>query len=103
MVSYDTLTDALADLKQRGYSHDFKLRENGIEDAATGLTLAPDEFEIVEVYRFEGMSNPDDNSVVYAIESRDGLKGALVDAYGMYADSLKSDIIEKLRMTFPHK
>jgi len=99
MASYDTMTEALAGLKQRGYSHNFMLKSDRIEDVATGVTLAPEDFEIVEVYRFEGMSNPDDNSVVYAIESRNGLKGALVDAYGMYSDSLKTEIIEKLRIT----
>jgi len=93
------MTEALAGLKLRGFTHNFALNDSGIEDAEVGVTLDPEEFEIVEVYRFEGMSNPDDSSVVYAIESRDGLKGALVDAYGMYSDSVKTGIIERLRIT----
>ena len=59
MVTYDTLTDALNGLKKRGYSHEFRLNDKGIVDEDAGVTLAPDQFEIVEVYRFEGMSNPD--------------------------------------------
>jgi len=49
-----------------------------------------------EFHRFEGMSNPDDNSIVFAISSDDGIKGTLVDAYGIYADSLTESMIKKL-------
>ena len=51
---------------------------------------------VEEFHRFEGMSSTDDNSVVYAISSKDGLKGILVDAYGVYASSLSDEMIRKL-------
>jgi hypothetical protein len=41
---------------------------------------------IREVHRFEGESDPDDMSVVYAIEGKDGTRGVIVDAFGIYAD-----------------
>jgi hypothetical protein len=50
----------------------------------------------VKHYRFEGISNPDDNEILYAIETDDGVKGTLVDAYGMYADSNVASFMEKL-------
>jgi hypothetical protein len=40
----------------------------------------------VEHYRFEGASDPDDMSVVYAIESAGGPKGIIADAFGTYAN-----------------
>jgi hypothetical protein len=40
---------------------------------------------VVNYFRFEGPSNPDDMSILYAIEANDGVKGTLVDAYGTYA------------------
>jgi hypothetical protein len=43
-----------------------------------------------EFYRFEGMTNPDDSSILFAISSSDGLKGTLGDAYGVYAENLNS-------------
>jgi hypothetical protein len=43
------------------------------------------------------MSNPDDNSILFAISSGN-LKGALVDAYGVYSENLTEGMIKKLRM-----
>ena len=51
-----------------------------------------------EVHRFEGMTNPDDSSVLYAIASTGGLKGLLVDAYGAYAESVSQEMIRKLQI-----
>jgi hypothetical protein len=41
---------------------------------------------VVDFFRFEGESDPADNSILYAIETDDGKKGILSDAYGPYAD-----------------
>lgn len=98
MKSYATLTEALDDLKRRGYAADFDLRPHCIECAAAQLELHPDDFEITEFYRFEGANDPGDSNVVYAIAGKNGLKGVLVDAYGAYSDSLTAEMLEKLRM-----
>ncbi|HNP16938.1 MAG: phosphoribosylpyrophosphate synthetase [Thalassobius sp.] len=98
MKNYDTLSEALNDLKTRGYSNDFNLKPHCIECPAHKLELHPEQFEVKEVYRFEGMSNPDDNSILYAIESKDGFKGVLVDAYGVYAEALTEEMIRKLKV-----
>jgi hypothetical protein len=98
MHTYDTLSQALNDLQARGFTYDFNLLENNLECKAKQSLYNPQQFNVVEVYRFEGMTNPDDSSVVYAIETEDGLKGALVDAYGAYADSLSPELIAKLNI-----
>lgn len=94
---YNTMSEALDDLTKRGYTLDFNLREKCIECQDLNAEYQPDEFQVEEVYRFEGMTNPDDSSVLYAIASKDGKKGTLVDAYGAYADPLSSEMIEKLK------
>lgn len=96
MKNYNTLSEATNDLYKRGYTLDFNLKDNCIWCNHGNIQLAPEEFEVVELYRFEGMSSTDDNSVVYAIESKDGLKGLLVNAYGVYADTTSAEIIAKL-------
>ncbi|HEV3251772.1 MAG TPA: phosphoribosylpyrophosphate synthetase, partial [Puia sp.] len=62
------------------------------------VSLAPSEFEITEMYRFEGNSDPADEAVVYAIESKHGQKGVLVNGYGISADSLGVEMMQKLSM-----
>ena len=97
MENYDTLVAALAGLKGRGYPLDFNVAFDNITCAENGLCLNPQEFEIKEVYRFEGDTNPDDEDVVYAVESKDGkLKGVLVNAYGIYSDPVSDEMLQKL-------
>jgi hypothetical protein len=98
MNNYKTLSEATNGLKARGYTLDFNIKPDCIECAAQDLRLHPEDFAIDEFHRFEGMSNTDDNSIVYAISSKTGLKGVLVDAYGVYAASLNDDMIKKLRI-----
>ena len=94
--AYTTLSEAINDLKVRGYREDFNLHPEKVECAALNLQWHPEDFTVDEFYRFEGMSSTDDNSIVFAISSKDGVKGVLVDAYGVYADSLSEAMIRKL-------
>lgn len=99
MNSTDTVTDALKELKRRGYTIDFNIAFDKIICSDNKICLNPHEFEIVEVFRFEGDSNPSDEDVVYAIESKDGkVKGTMTSAYGMYAETVSSEMIQKLSM-----
>ncbi|MEI9946656.1 MAG: phosphoribosylpyrophosphate synthetase [Chitinophagaceae bacterium] len=96
MHAYDTVTAAVNGLKKRGYTLDFNLKENCIichEDK-----FHPEDFEITEVYRFEGNSDPADEAIVYAIESNKGHKGVLVNGYGISSDAMTSEMAKKLTM-----
>lgn len=94
--NYNTLSEATTDLKKRGYTYDFNLKHDCVECPAIQLQLAPERFSVDEFYRFEGMSSTDDNAIVFAIRSTNGIKGTLVDAYGVYAESLSDAMVRKL-------
>lgn len=96
MKTFETLSQAINNLEQHGYVNDFNLHPEWIECAPLSRKFLPQEFHVDEVHRFEGMTNPDDSSVLFAISSSDGVKGLLIDAYGVYADSLSPMMIEKL-------
>ncbi|MEI7734609.1 MAG: phosphoribosylpyrophosphate synthetase [Ferruginibacter sp.] len=99
METYDTVTAALSGLNARGYTTDFNIAFDKLICNKKETTLDLHEFEIVEVYRFEGDSNPDDEDVVYAVESFDkNIKGTLTSAYGMYADNISTEMLRKLSM-----
>lgn len=94
-VYYATVKDALDKLKEQGYTTDFNLEENCIVCHAGKFNA--DDFEITSIYRYEGDSNPGDESTVYGIESMTGIKGVLVTSYGAYSDKMSDDILQKLR------
>ena len=97
MPACTTLTEAMKILADKGYNYDFNLANDCIECKEQELRLHPEEFTIDEVYRFEGDSNPDDESVLYAISSEKyNIKGILINAYGLYNDALASDLVAKL-------
>jgi len=70
-----------------GYTEDFRITEKGLESLNKQKNYRPDQIQIVNFFRFEGMSKPNDNAVLYVIETNDGTKGTLIDAYGMYNDA----------------
>lgn len=99
MYVYDTLTAAVADLGKRGYEHDFNLEGDCLACKALNIKLRPQEFQIDEFYRFEGMTDPADSAVVYAVSSpSSNFKGILIDAYGVYAENISPELLEKLKM-----
>lgn len=97
MEQYDTLSEGIAALRLQGYTEDFNLQPHCIDCADKELQLYPSEFEIDKVFRFYGPSDPDDESILYAISSESlGLKGILVNGYGVSSDALTQEMIEKL-------
>ena len=93
---YGTVTEAINAFKAEGFQIDFNLEENFIS-CKVGKFQAED-FEIVKVFRYEGDSDPGDEAVVYAIESKNGLKGILVAGFGASSDSATSTILAKLKL-----
>ena len=67
MTNYETLSEAMQALKKRGYYQDFNLHHEWIECPRLDLKLKPEEFHVDEVHRFEGMNNPDDSDVLFAV------------------------------------
>jgi hypothetical protein len=99
METFETLSQAITALQERGYVNDFNLHPEWIECPALDMKLAPEEFHVDEVHRFEGMTSTDDSSVLYAVSSSvAGLKGLLVDAYGVYAASASQEMLKKLHI-----
>lgn len=89
----ETLGQAIDLAVKRGFSENFKLGAGGLTTEAEGKFYLPTEVKIEDFYRFEGYSDPNDNSILYLIETADGRKGLLVDAYGAYADARISKFV----------
>jgi len=81
---YATISEAIEKLKTQGFTLDFNLQQNRLKVGEQDYTA--DEFEIVDLYRYEGPSDPADEATVYALANKSGLKGVLVTGYGATAD-----------------
>lgn len=95
MHTYDTVSEAVNDLRKRGYTEDFNLGFDSL--TCREIKCHPEDFDITEIYRFEGNSDPADEAIVFAIESKkNNIKGILVNGYGISSDSLSEAMVKKL-------
>ena len=102
------LASCVNQMKQEGYKEDFQVTEEGLHTFDKSKSYRADQVRIVSFYRFEGESDPGDNTILYVIETDDGTKGTLVDGYGTYADEnvskfiVQVEKIQKVKVTDLH-
>lgn len=97
--NYETVSEAVNDLKQRGYTANLSVEaeKDCLASDSPFAELSPDQFSIDEVYRFEGMTDPGDEMIVYAISSHDDtIRGVVVNAFGIYSSYRSSRLVEHL-------
>ncbi len=93
-VHYGPVAEALEVFKGQGYTNHFSFKEDGI--SYTGGIYMPEELKIVDVYRYEGDSDPDEESAVYVMISREGIKGVLVTGYGVSSETSYQQLLERI-------
>ena len=91
-----SMVSVINSLAQDGYTTQFKATKKGICSMDTQKVFKPSQVEIKKFFRFEGESSPDDNSILYAIETKTGEKGTLIDSYGAYNDPLLNKFIREV-------
>ncbi|RSK48056.1 hypothetical protein [Hymenobacter rigui] len=91
-----TLVNVERRLNKDGFTADFRVTDGRLHtiDTDRDKSYGPNEVTIVDFYRFEGESNPDDMSILYALQTTDGVKGTISSAFGTYGDS---DALEFLK------
>ena len=89
MYHYATVSKALEELTEKGFTVDFNIQDKRIIDS-------PDEFEIVHVYRYEGDSDPGDEATVYGIESSTGEKGVFVAGLSQFTERSAAMVLHEL-------
>lgn len=82
-----TLSDTVNALTKEGFETQFSATEDGLKSLSTDRVYKPDEIRVVNFYRFEGESDPADNSILYAIETSEGELGTVTDSYGPTSDT----------------
>lgn len=80
-----TIAEVMEKLRQDKTDNEFRWTPEGFT-AGKGKTYQPEDLQIIKTYRFEGVSDPADNSIIYIIRANDGLTGYSLDAYGTYSN-----------------
>lgn len=83
-------------LETEGYTDQYKVEKGKLCNLTNNKKYKPKDVKAVNFYRFEGISNPDDMSILYAIETSDGRKGTLIDAYGFYSDDETGEFMNQI-------
>lgn len=91
-----SLSECINTLTRIGFKTQFKMSGPQLESLDTHHLYDPEDIKITNFYRFEGASNPSDNSILFAIETSKNEKGILVNAYGMYSDSKLHNFTEQI-------
>lgn len=79
-------TDYIKKYQDEGYTSNYLFENGYLLDSETKYAYQPDEIYIVAHHRYEGMSDPDDMSILYIIETKDQKKGTHLLGYGPTAD-----------------
>jgi hypothetical protein len=98
-TNYSNLTEAIEGLRKEGYTEDFNLLEHCIECRNGEYKIFHDEFVVDKYFRFDVESDAADQSIIYALSSEKyGLKGILINAFGIYSEPVTNEMLDKLKM-----
>lgn len=89
MYHYATVSQALDELAEKGFTVDFNIQEGRIINS-------PHDFEIVQIYRYEGESDPGDEAMVFGIKSSTGEKGVFVAGLSAFTDNSAAMVLNEL-------
>ncbi len=92
----NTLTETIAKFRSKQYIYDFYVEDNFLKCRETNEKFAPEDVTIDRTERYEGDSNPEDMSVIYAITFPTDTKGILIDAFGTYSNPGISEFIRNV-------
>ena len=100
-LKQSTLAATTTVLRGKGYTYDLEINQDGLYVMGNkDRHYGPEEVSIISVIRFEGASDPGDMAAIYVLELTDGIKGQLVDAYGMYADAKTGEFLKRCAFDF---
>ena len=86
-VEMNTLSQVLEKLRKKGLDHELNITDHGkMQSKTLNKIYCPEDLTIIKTYRFEGMSDPADNSVLYIIEDNQKDRSYILDSYGAYSD-----------------
>lgn len=98
-MATESLSEILDRLHHQGYTKVCRTEDDGLHFAPGGAVFAPEELKVDGVYRIEGTSAPDEEVVLFAVQSPDGqIKGTFASPHGVDSDPLDADAMQRLNV-----
>jgi hypothetical protein len=93
----ETLSQAVERLASDGYGDQFQVEGEGLRARDAGRWMPPEELVCDALERFEGASDPDDETILFALRTRDGdVRGTLTTRFGPGIDPAAAEIVQRL-------
>ncbi|QXP51351.1 hypothetical protein [Cellulophaga sp. HaHa_2_1] len=86
----------IKEYQEQGYIHNFRAQDNSLINLETKKSYTPKNIFIKKEFRFEGMSNPSDMSILYIIETKDGVKGTVLANYSPSSDTEMAEFFKDI-------
>lgn len=90
------VTETTNKMLLEGFTCQFRMEDDLLKCMDDNKTYLPHQVKIIKHFRFEGSSDPGDMTILYALETEDGHKGIVVDAFGTYSDDDLGEFIKKV-------
>jgi len=96
-TTMDTLVERMHQLDAAGWTEQLSVSDGGLHCDGCGCWAAPEDVGVDEVFRFEGASDPADQSILFALSLPCGHRGVLPAAYGKDMPRSVADVVTRLR------
>lgn len=96
---YETLFEAILGLQEKGYTHNFKINNKGLLHEIDGKKFSVNEVQLNEFHRFKEINSLSDSSILYALETSEGVKGTVATECG----TDNSEVIAKFMNNVEHR
>ncbi|ADV49119.1 hypothetical protein Celal_1818 [Cellulophaga algicola DSM 14237] len=86
----------IEEYQAKGFTTNFTAKGGILIDLDTKKEYKPEEIYIKKEFRFEGMSNPSDMSILYVIETNDHIKGTVLANYSPSSDTVMAEFFKEI-------
>lgn len=92
-----SLSQVSNELRKQGYKTEFNFKDGKLIPLGKDHSYTASDVAIRREFRFEGETNPADESILYALECKDGEKGIISNGYGAYANQKLEQFLQNTK------
>ena len=98
MKIYSNSVDAISDLHEKGFTHDFQLFGNDLLLVQEGIFVRAGEFAILEYHKIKSGTNDGEEEIVFGVAAPyHHIKGILLNHYKGHTDGTPPVLVRKLK------